>query len=326
MNSWTVREEQGTTSLPAAARCATPSPRDRTAVFFELQEKQHELLELDAQTEERRQVLETLHQRKEELDTKYKEVEEFHSSYDLFLKDEENDRLVEKAERQRKEGLQKEAEIKRLKEEYAGLMERKQELQRRVQSHGVYQDFMERVVKMTTFSDVQRLAGHLESLLHFRGKLCQRESEAQEQADQQRKALQTLEDQHHLLQLHKNNQLSQLYKKLEKMCSEALTWERKWNHIQETAAMKTLLLGKVKIATLNLYEMIDDEVKGEEGVDVNDTETQLDKVRMFIQDNEEILKQHQTPSQAKPSLTHNEGQKRKEQKRDKTRKQIFTHK
>lgn len=74
------------------------------------------------------------------------------------------------------------------------------------------------------FPDVQRLTAHLESLLHFRGKLRQRESEAQEQADQQRRALQTLEDQRHLLQLHKNNQLSQLYKNMEKMCSEALTW------------------------------------------------------------------------------------------------------
>lgn len=74
------------------------------------------------------------------------------------------------------------------------------------------------------FSDVQRLAAHLESLLHFRRKLRQRESEAQEQADRQRRSLQTLEDQRHLLQLHKNNQLSQLYKKMEKMCSEALTW------------------------------------------------------------------------------------------------------
>lgn len=64
--------------------------------------------------------------------------------------DEETNRVAEKAKRERKEGLQKEVEIKRLKEEYAGLTERKQELQRRVQSHGVYQDFMERVVKMTT--------------------------------------------------------------------------------------------------------------------------------------------------------------------------------
>ncbi|KAM8760530.1 coiled-coil domain-containing protein 42 homolog [Acanthopagrus schlegelii] len=323
MNCLTVREEQGTTSLPAAAAagCATPTPRDRTAAFFELQERRHELLELDARTEERRQVLETLQQRKGELDKKYKDIKEFHSSYDMFLKDEETDRVVEKVERERKEGLQKEVEIKRLREEYAGLTERKQELQRRVQSHRVYQDFMQRVVKMTTFSDVQRLAAHLESLLHFRRKLRQRESEAQEQADRQRRALQTLEDQRHLLQLHKNNQLSQLYKKMEKMCSEALTWERKWNHIQETAAMKTLLLGKIKIVTLNLYEMIDDEVKGEEGVDVNDTETQLDKVRMFIQDNEDIVKQRGTPSRAKLSVALNERQKRKEQRRDKTRKQ-----
>lgn len=45
-------------SLPAAAAagCAAPTPRDRTAAFFEQQERRHELLELDAQTEERRQV------------------------------------------------------------------------------------------------------------------------------------------------------------------------------------------------------------------------------------------------------------------------------
>lgn len=48
-----------------------------------------------------------------------------------------------------KEKLQKEAEIRRLKEEDAKLMERKQKLQRRVQRHSVYQDFMEQVVKMT---------------------------------------------------------------------------------------------------------------------------------------------------------------------------------
>ncbi len=74
------------------------------------------------------------------------------------------------------------------------------------------------------FKDVQLLTGHLESLLHFKDQLYQRESEAQEQTDQQRKALLTLEDQHHLLRLQKNNQLSQLQTELEKTRSESLTW------------------------------------------------------------------------------------------------------
>lgn len=65
---------------------------------------------------------------------------------------------------------------------------------------------------------------HLENLLHLRDQLYQKERKAQEEVDQLRKALQTLEDQHHLLWLHTNNQLSQLHNELDNMCSEALTW------------------------------------------------------------------------------------------------------
>lgn len=74
------------------------------------------------------------------------------------------------------------------------------------------------------FEDVQVLTDHLVSLLHIRDRLCQKESETEEQANQQRRAQLALEDQHHLLLLHKNNQLSHLQTDLEQTLSEAEFW------------------------------------------------------------------------------------------------------
>lgn len=167
------------------------------------------------------------------------------------------------------------------------------------------------------FEDVAALTDHLESLLHFRCQLSERESKAQEQADEQRKALLTLEQQHNLLLLQRNNQLSQLQTELEKTRSEGLIWvwhiildqnpsfsaktaldlgvfwmnsgcpvfiqEKKWNNIQETATKKTLKLGQIKMSILNLYEMTGGQIGGEEGVDVNDTEKQLEQVCTFTE-------------------------------------------
>lgn len=44
--------------------------------------------------------------------------------------------------------------------------------------------------------------------------------------------------------------------RLDKAQSEAVHWESKWTHIQNTAAKKTLLLGRIKIATHNLYQLV----------------------------------------------------------------------
>ncbi|XP_023149957.2 coiled-coil domain-containing protein 42 homolog [Amphiprion ocellaris] len=305
--SWESTRGEQLSELPTVG---VAGGRDWSCVLFELQSKERETEELRVKYKERKQVLESLEERIDELHKKIKEVQKLHLSFDAFLKDEDADQTAKKAERERKEGLQKEAEIKRLKEECAEVNERKQELQRQVHRHHVYRQFMVRVCEKTKFEHVEALNGHLESLLHFRQQLYQRENKAQEQVDQQRKALLSLEDQHNLLRLQQSNQLSQLQTKLEKTHSEALTWERRWNRIQETAAKKTLKLGHIKMVTLNLYETTGGSFEGEEGVDMNDTEKQLDQVKRFFEDHSNIVKQHQTPLQRR-----NGGQKQDQAKK-----------
>ncbi|KAM7416408.1 hypothetical protein PAMA_018462 [Pampus argenteus] len=279
---------------------------------FELLKRRREEEELITQCNEQKQIFESLQQRKKELKEKLERQREKNGQ---FLIDKDDDKVAEKTEKEMKEVTEKEAEIERLKEEYAELKERKQELLQQVQRHSVYRDFMERVLKLTKFENVQALADHLENLLYIRDQLSEKENKVQEQIVQQKKALLTLEDQHHLLLLRKKNKLSQLQTELEKARSEAEIWEKKWNDIQQTAAKKTLLLGQIKMATLNLYELTGGEIGGEEGVDMNDTETQLDKIKIFILDHKDIVKQHQSPSHK-----HSDGQ-----KRDKPKRCITTH-
>lgn len=74
------------------------------------------------------------------------------------------------------------------------------------------------------FEDVQSFMVHVENLLQLRDQLSEKEKKEQEEVEQLRKELQTLEDQHRVRWLHMNNQRSQLHKELNEMSSEALTW------------------------------------------------------------------------------------------------------
>lgn len=59
--------------------------------------------------------------------------------------------------------------------------------------------------------------------------------------------------------------------------------ESKWIQIQNTAAEKTLLLGRTRMAVLNMYHLVCQHQRRPPALDVEDTEGQLEQVRTPLQ-------------------------------------------
>ena len=96
-----------------------------------------------------------------------------------------------------------------------------------------------------------------------------------------------------------NNTLSGLQSKLDSAVADTMNLESQWNHIKNTAAKKTLMLGKIKVGINNLHSLVvknsrlpttlpgvddDDDLGNEVGVSTHSSmtpEEQLDKVSGF---------------------------------------------
>ncbi|XP_063754100.1 LOW QUALITY PROTEIN: coiled-coil domain-containing protein 42-like [Eleginops maclovinus] len=285
MTSRTVRKKQRSRQPERISQLTGASGRRFTE---QDRLKKRELKDLDKKNKERVEELENLQQHEDELQEKTKKIKELNLSYVKILEDQAAE-FTERAERERKELLQLDADHERLVVELAEELESKKEREHLLVKLQPYADIFERAAKLTKFKDAKSLADHMENLLRIRESLLQQNLQKREKYDELRKTLQSKQEQHRLMRLQKTYELSQLEVEHEKVRSEVLDWETKWNHIQETASKKTLLLGQIKMATLNLYEMTCQDKKGEEVVDINDTEKQLDMVRMFIKDTDDIV-------------------------------------
>ncbi|KAK2818803.1 hypothetical protein Q5P01_024364 [Channa striata] len=274
-----------------------------TDALIELRKKQREEKDLEAIYEKRQEVLRTLEHYTEDLRKAIKNVKEQEFGFDIFLEEQKTENAIEKAELEKQEVLQMKEELERLKEEYAQQIHRKQELDLEIQRHSVYSDIIAEVMKMTEFKEVESLALYLRNLLHCKNKFIGDLSVAQKKVLQQRKTLKKLEDEFQTMQLEKYEERLQAQAEFDAAQVEASKWVREWNHIQNTAAKKTLFLGQIKIGILTLYEMTGGMLE-EEGVSINDTETQLEKINRFIQDQEDLLRSAGETDDSSYSLVH----------------------
>nr|XP_002128459.1 coiled-coil domain-containing protein 42 homolog [Ciona intestinalis] len=260
-----------------------------------LLEKRREMAEVEqaltAQKEEFQMKMESLQQRREELERKEHQLKESLLKFDKFLK--ENDskraRAIKKAHDERELRRGKEKDIERLQEDIERLSKERERYQKKLEKNSIFQKYMERVQESTDeFSEIREIIGRYDTLVATHVDLMKRDLKNQDAIEEEKGRLVKFTEEKSNEILYYNNQLAQMQTRLDQAQSKAVKWESKWTHIQNTAAKKTLLLGQIKIATLNLFQLVNKHLKQQATVPIENTSLQLDKIQMFIQDLSQI--------------------------------------
>ncbi|XP_061654723.1 myosin-9-like [Phyllopteryx taeniolatus] len=283
-----AKPSQGNTQKTPKSKGSTEWDGIYTEILIRREEK-----DLEAQSEQLQEKLESLKTRENELLQEISEVEELFISRDPYLADEIVDQASAKADNEEKEVLERETDIKNLTIECAQLREMKQERLNVMHQHIIYQQFMQKLVGMTSFEDEEALTDHIESLHNVEDQLSQREGEAYEQTNQQRKTQIVLQKQYELERQELDMELTHLMPELFESKIKVEFWFKEWKRIEETASRKLNLLAQIKMSILSLYEMIGGKVCDKQGVALNETEKQLENIHSFMQDHFEILKEYE---------------------------------
>jgi len=254
-----------------------------------LLEKRREMSEVEqalaAQKEEFQMKMESLQQRREELERKEYQLKESLLKFDKFLK--ENDskraRALKKAAEEKDAKRQKDREIVKLQEDTAKLMKEKNKIQAKLEKFVIFQVYLDKVLETAEeFQEIREISARFDTLDATHHDLLQRSQEDQERYEHEKGRLAKFTEEKNNEMLSYNNQLAQLQTQLEKEQSRAVKWESQWTHIKNTAAKKTLLLGRIKMATHNLFLLVHRHSKQQTMVE--QTDKQLEKIQTFIQD------------------------------------------
>ncbi|XP_043924372.1 cilia- and flagella-associated protein 73 [Protopterus annectens] len=261
-----------------------------------LLEKRREMAEveqaLSAQKEEFQMKMESLQQRKEELERKEEQLKMSIFKFDKFLKenDSKRTRAIGKAKTEQELTKQKERDLEKLNEQVADLMLQKERLKQRLIKNAVFWKYLEQVAqKSEEFHEIRDVIDRFDTLLATHEALVKKGTENQEAVEKEKALLHQFVKEKSNEILKYNNDLADLQSKVDLTHEETLKWESTWARIQNTAASKTLLLGKIKMATLNLFQMMSKEMRQKMDISLDDTVTQLDKIKLFILDLMAIL-------------------------------------
>ncbi|ETE74145.1 Coiled-coil domain-containing protein 42A [Ophiophagus hannah] len=197
-------------------------------------------------------IMESLNNRWEELGTKEVQLKAYIKKFEQFIQENDQKRIraLKKANKERELKKQRVKELAKVKLEIAALKQQHQKLFNKLQQYSIFNKYLEKVVNVSEFEEIREVIGRYKTLVGMHRDLLQSAQEGLELIEQAK--------------------------------------ESRWAHIQNTAAKKTLMLGTIKMATLNLYQSVNKQMKEALMVPLEDTHRQLDMIQQFIQDLSDI--------------------------------------
>ncbi|XP_004456214.2 cilia- and flagella-associated protein 73 isoform X2 [Dasypus novemcinctus] len=264
---------------------------DHFPPVLRLLEKRQELVETDeglrAQKEAFQDSVAAAQRRWEQLRRKEQELKASFVRFDRFLQDAEarRRRALRRAAEERRGAGRQEAEARRLRAQLAGLLRERARLQSRLERLAPCARLLGHVLeRRPEFHEVPELVARFDGLADTLAALRRTERERLAELEAARARLQRLQDAGQDERLRHGQRRAQLQERLEAARERTLRWESQWIHIQNTAAEKTLLLGRARMAALNMFQQVCQHRRQPPTLDIEDTEGQLEQVKLFIQD------------------------------------------
>ncbi|KAI8901657.1 hypothetical protein BC833DRAFT_576763 [Globomyces pollinis-pini] len=260
-----------------------------------LLERRREMLEVESgltkQKEEFSMKMESLSQRREELARKETQLKDSLLKFDKFLQ--ENDaktlRAHKKSMEERKAKEQKETEIIELKDFLTNLHVKKERQGDAIETNLSFHRYLEGLLENSDeFDEVKDITLRYDTLAATNAELLERSRSVQEKTENDHKAFLANSEEKNNIILNYNNQIAKLQAKLEETQLNTAKWQNELDQSLKNASQKSLLLGQVKMATNNLFNIVKNHLNNRLNA-TSGTLQQLDKIGQFIVDLNEII-------------------------------------
>ncbi|XP_062360256.1 cilia- and flagella-associated protein 73 [Cinclus cinclus] len=298
---------------PAELHAVRGRPRDPATLLpssTRVLLKRREVAEVERELQSRRQVraapdraipqefqqrMQRLAQRRQQLARRREQHREAVLRSESFLKVvvARRERALRRADEQR---AAERAGAARLQRELEQLLRRRERLARRLRSLRPFGDYLRDVLaRMGQFQDVWAMLEHFTVLAGVRAALAREAEAGQELLAQGRAQLEQYRQESNSQLLGTRDELARLHTRLEAAGQDVLQWESRWTHIQSTAIQRTLLLGQIKLAVLNLFQQTTAQLRIPTDRAQEDTKAQLDVVLLCMQALAEICARGRHP-------------------------------